>query len=38
MKTTVLFRDFSKAFDSIQRGKMEQILQTYILPKTLLML
>ena len=30
---TLLFEDFSKAFDSIRRGKMEQILFTYRLPK-----
>ena len=28
-----LFVDFSKAFDSIHRGKMEQILLAYVLPK-----
>ena len=27
------FVDFTKAFDSIHRGKMEQILQAYSLPK-----
>ena len=30
---TLLFVDFTKAFDSIHRGKMEQILQAYGLPK-----
>ena len=30
---TLLFVDFTKAFDSIHRGKMEQILLTYSLPK-----
>ena len=30
---TLLFVDFTKAFDSIHRGKMEQILQAYCLPK-----
>ena len=30
---TILFVDFSKAFDSIHRGKMEQILLAYGLPK-----
>ena len=30
---TILFVDFSKAFDSIHRGKMEQILNSYSLPK-----
>ena len=30
---TTLFVDFMKAFDSIHRGKMEQILLTYGLPK-----
>ena len=29
---TLLFVDFSKAFDTIHRGKMEQILPTYGLP------
>ncbi len=28
-----MFVDFSEAFDSIHRGKMEQILLTYSLPK-----
>ena len=28
-----LFVDFTKAFDSIHRGKMEQILQAHGLPK-----
>ena len=31
--STILFVDFSKAFDSIHRGKMEQILLAYGLPK-----
>ena len=31
--TTILFDDFSKVFDFIQRGKMEQILLVYGLPK-----
>ena len=30
---TLVFVDFTKAFDSIHRGKMEQILLTYGLPK-----
>ena len=30
---TLLFVDFSKALDSIHRGKMEQILLAYDLPK-----
>ena len=30
---TILFVDFSRAFDSIHRGKMEQILLAYGLPK-----
>ena len=30
---TLLFVDFTKAFDSIHRGKMEQILLAYGLPK-----
>ena len=30
---TLLFDDFTKAFDSIHRGKMEQILLAYGLPK-----
>ncbi len=33
LDTTILFVNFSKAFDSIHRGKMEQILLTYGLPK-----
>ena len=33
LEATILFVDFSKAFDSIHRGKMEQILLTYSLPK-----
>ena len=33
LEATLLFIDFSKAFDSIHRGKMEQILQVYGLPK-----
>ena len=33
LDATILFTDFSKAFDSIHRGKMEQILLTYGLPK-----
>ena len=32
-ETTLLFVDFSNAFDSIQNGKMEQILLTYGVPK-----
>ena len=32
-EATILFIDFSKAFDSINRGKMEQILLAYGLPK-----
>ena len=32
-QATILFVDFSNAFDSIQRGKMEQILLAYGLPK-----
>ena len=32
-EATLLFVDFSKAFDSIHRGKMEQILLAYGLPK-----
>ena len=30
---TILFVDFTKAFDSIHRGKMEQILLAYGIPK-----
>ena len=30
---TLLFVDFTKAFDSIHRGKMEQILLSYGQPK-----
>ena len=33
LEATKLFVDFSKAFDSIHRGKMEQILLAYSLPK-----
>ena len=33
LQATLLFIDFSKAFDSIHRGKMEQILLAYGLPK-----
>ena len=33
LEATILFVDFSKAFDSIHSGKMEQILLAYGLPK-----
>ena len=33
LETTILFVDFSKAFDFIHRGKMEQIILAYGLPK-----
>ena len=33
LQATVIFVDFTKAFDSIHRGKMEQILQAYGIPK-----
>ena len=33
LQATLLFVDFSKTFDSIHRGKMEQILLAYGLPK-----
>ena len=33
LEATILFVDFSKGFDSIHRGKMEQILLAYGLPK-----
>ena len=33
LQATLLFVDFTKAFDSIHRGKMEQILQAYGQPK-----
>ena len=33
LEATILFVDFTKAFNSIHRGKMEQILLTYGLPK-----
>ena len=33
LQATILFVDFSKAFDSIHRGKMEQILLAYGIPK-----
>ena len=33
LQATILFVDFTKAFDSIHRGKVEQILLAYGLPK-----
>ena len=36
LPVTILFVDFTKAFDSIHRGKMEQILLAYGLPKATL--
>ena len=33
LQATILFVDFTKAFESIHRGKMEQILLTYGLQK-----
>ena len=33
LQVTLLFVDFTKAFDSIHRGKMEQILLAYGQPK-----
>ena len=33
LQAAILFVDFTKAFDSIHRGKMEQILLAYGLPK-----
>ena len=33
LEATILFVDFSNAFDSIHRWKMEQILLAYGLPK-----
>ena len=33
IQATLLFVDFTKAFDSIHRGKMEEILLAYGLPK-----
>ena len=33
LQATLLFVDFTKSFDSIHRGKMEQILLAYGLPK-----
>ena len=33
LQTTLIFVDFTKAFDSIHRGKMEQILLAYGIPK-----
>ena len=33
LEATILFVDFTKAFDSIHRGKMEQIQLAYGLPK-----
>ena len=35
LQATLLFVDFTKAFDSIHKGKMEQILLAYGLPKKL---
>ena len=33
LKATLIFVDFTKAFDSIHRGNLEQILQAYDIPK-----
>ena len=33
LQATILFVDFTKAFDSIHRGKIEQILRAYGVPK-----
>ena len=33
LQATILFVDFTKAFGSIHRGKMEQILRAYGIPK-----
>ena len=33
LQVTILYVDFTKAFDSIHRGKMEQNLPPYLLPK-----
>ena len=33
LEVTLLFEDFSEAFNSIHRGKMKQILLAYGLPK-----
>ena len=33
LQVTILFVDFTKAFDYIHRGKMKQILQAYGIPK-----
>ena len=33
LQATLIFVDFTKAFDSIHRGKMEQILLAYAIPK-----
>ena len=33
LQATLIFVDFTKAFDSIHRGKMEQILLAYVIPK-----
>ena len=33
LQATLIFVDFTKAFDSIHRGKMEQILRAYSIPK-----
>ena len=36
LEATILFVDLTKAFDSIHRGKMEQILLPYGLPKEII--
>ena len=36
LEATILFVDFTEAFDSIHRGKMEQILLAYGLPKEII--
>ena len=33
LEATIIFVNFTKAFDAIHRGKMEQILLAYVLPK-----
>ena len=38
LEATIVFIDFTKAFDSIHRGKMEQILLAYGLPKAIMIL
>ena len=36
LPAVIIFADFSKAFDSIDRSKMEQILQAYGIPNEII--